>query len=259
MDVVSRFSFATGDSSPVELVNPFGRAPIALTCEHGGRTLPAALVDQAPPPDDMARHIAWDVGAAALARGLARRLDAALAIQPYSRLVVDCNRPRHAADLAPPVSDGTEVPFNRGLDAAEIDARWQAIHQPYHRAVSGLINARNRPALVAIHSFTPRLRAGAPRRMHAGMLARRDVTLAGALRDALLSAAPDLSVAVNEPYRIEDDSDYTIPVHGEARGLPHVLVEIRNDLIADAQGVDRWTGLLADSLKVAVPQVIGKP
>lgn len=258
MDLLTRFSLAAGDPSPVELVNAAGAAPVVLTCEHGGRSLPAALADRAPGPDDMARHIAWDVGAAALARGLSERLGAALAMQSYSRLAIDCNRPRHAADLALAMSDGTAVPFNDNLDQAELDARWDAIHAPFHRAIAGLLDARERVALVAIHSFTPRMRGGPPRAMNAGFLARTDLRLAESLRARLMRVEPGLSVALNEPYCIEDDSDYTIPVHGETRGLPHVLIEVRSDMIEHPAGVARWTSLLTVALADALPRVLGR-
>jgi predicted N-formylglutamate amidohydrolase len=247
---------APTDPAPAELVAPDAGAPLVLVCEHGGRLLPRALAAAAPAPRDMARHIAWDVGAAALARGLAAALRAPLALQPYSRLVIDCNRPRHAPDLAPAVSDGTPVPFNRALGEADLDARWQSIHRPFHAAVAGLLDARGPVALAAIHSFTPRLRGGPPRPMMAGLLARADLRLAEALRASLLAAEPGLAVALNAPYRIEDDSDYTLPVHGEARGLPNVLIEVRNDLIAGPDGVARWTGLLARALGEALPRTI---
>lgn len=246
---------APNDPPPVEVVGRDARAPVVLTCEHGGRSVPKRLADGAPPPEDMDRHIAWDVGAAELARALADRLRAPLALQPYSRLVVDCNRPRHAPDLTPAISDGSPIPFNQGLDEAGRETRWQAIHQPFHRAVSDLLDRRGPAALVAIHSFTPRMRDGAPRPMAAGLLARRDGALAATMRDAMLARAPGLTVALNAPYRIEDDSDYTIPVHGEGRGLPHVLVEIRNDLIADAPAVQRWADLLAHALDHALPRL----
>jgi predicted N-formylglutamate amidohydrolase len=246
------------DPVPAELVNAAAPGALVLTCEHGGRALPRALASGAPGPRDMARHIAWDVGAAALARRLAQRLGAPLALQPYSRLVIDCNRPRHAADLAPAVSDGTPVPFNQGLEESELDIRWQTIHQPFHAAVARLLDARSPAALVAVHSFAPRLRGGPPRRMMAGLLARADLRLAEALHAALLAAEPGLAVVLNAPYRIEDDSDYTIPVHGERRGLPHVLIEVRNDLIARPAGVARWTGLLPRAFGEALPRLLGK-
>jgi len=233
---------------------------VVLTCEHGGRALPRALAESAPPAPEMARHIAWDLGAEATARQAAERLGAPLAIQRYSRLVIDSNRPRHAPDLAPATSDGTGIAFNSAIGEAGLEARWQAIHAPFHRAVTRLLDNRAaRPtALVAVHSFTPRLRitGGAARPWHVGLLARADLALAEALADALGHVAPDALVTFNQPYRIEDDSDYTIPVHGEARGLPHVLVEIRNDLIREPEGAARWGLLLARSLAEALPRVL---
>ena len=250
MDAVA-FALDAADPPPVEIVGSRASRPLVLSCEHGGRALPAHLAERAPGPEDMARHIAWDIGAAEVARGLADRLGAALCLQPYSRLVIDCNRPRHAPDLAPAVSDGTRVPFNAGLAKSERDARWTAIHAPFHAALAGLLDARPGAALVAVHSFTPCLRGGASRPMMAGLLVRRDRRLAEGLMRELAARAPEVAVVFNQPYRIEDDSDYTIPVHGERRGLPHVLIEIRSDLIAEAAGVGRWTALLADALAAA--------
>ena len=254
----THFALEAGDPSPVEMVGGHKRGSVVLTCEHGGRAIPRALGESAPPAPEMARHIAWDLGAEATARQVAEQLGAPLVIQRYSRLVIDSNRPRHAPDLAPSTSDGTEVPFNRTLDEAGIEARWQAIHAPFHRAVARLLDDRaSRPtALVAIHSFTPRLRGGAARPWHVGLLARADTALAEVLAEALGHHAPDALVTFNQPYRIEDDSDYTIPVHGEARGLPHVLVEIRNDLIREPEGAARWGMLLARSIADALPRVL---
>ncbi len=245
------------DPHPVTLVNAGGRTPLVLTCEHGGQALPASLQEGAPSVEDMARHIAYDPGAAAIARGLAARLDAPLVLQPFSRLVIDCNRPRHAPDLVPAVSDGSAIPFNQGLDQDQIEARWQAIHQPFHRTVADLISAHDQPALLAVHSFTRKLRSQPPRSMAIGLLARQDQTFARMLRDALLAIQADLKVVFDAPYQIEDDSDYTIPTHAEPGRLPHLLLEIRNDLIADATGVDAMVDLLSSALSVTLPGVVG--
>ena len=252
------FALEPGAPPPVELVDGDKRGPVVLTCEHGGRAVPRALSASAPPASEMARHIAWDLGAEATARQVAKQLGAPLVIQRYSRLVIDSNRPRHAPDLAPATSDGIGIPFNSAIGEAGLEARWQAIHAPFHRAVARLLEDRvARPtALVAVHSFTPRLRGGAARPWHVGLLARADMALAEAVAEALGHHAPEALVTFNEPYRIEDDSDYTIPVHGEARGLPHVLVEIRNDLICEPKGATRWGSLLAQSIAEALPRIL---
>lgn len=243
------------DPTPVIIVNAGGRAPLVLTCEHGDRMVPAALAEGMPSADDMARHIAYDPGAADIARALAERLDAPLALQPYSRLAIDCNRPRHAADLAPAESDGSCIPFNQDLGDDALEARWQAIHQPFHRAVDELIAARGHPALLAVHSFTRQLRGQPPRSMALGLIARKDKTFARSLHGEMSAVQTDLEIAFDAPYQIEDISDYTIPTHGEARGLPHLLLEIRNDLIADAAGIDRMVGLLSSALAPTLSRI----
>lgn len=239
------------EDDPDPFVIRAGGGGIVLCCEHGGRALPACLALDAPPPEDMNRHIAWDVGAAAVADRVAARLGAPLATQPYSRLVIDSNRPRQSPDLAPPVSDGSRIPFNSGLTETALDVRWAAIHQPFHAAVAALIDAGRPHAFASIHSFSPRLRGGPARPMSVGLLVRRDPAFADAIFTALARLTPADRVVMNEPYRIEDESDYTIPVHAEARGLDHALIEIRNDLISDEAGLERWSGLIAEALAEA--------
>lgn len=252
------FVLAPDDPPPVELVGGHRRGPVVLTCEHGGRGVPRILRDNAPPASEMVRHIAWDLGAEATARHIAEQLDAQLVIQRYSRLVIDCNRPRQAPDLAPAISDGTAIPFNSAIGEADIEARWQAIHAPFHDSVAGLLDDRAaRPtALVAVHSFTPRLNGGDARTWHLGLLARADMALAEDMAEALGNNAPEAVIAYNQPYQIEDSSDFTIPTHGEARSLPHVLIEIRNDLICRPEGAARWGMLLAWSIAEALPRVL---
>ncbi|MEO1016647.1 MAG: N-formylglutamate amidohydrolase [Pseudomonadota bacterium] len=256
MPTTPPFSFGAGDPAPVELVREDGKAAMVVVCEHGGRAVPEPLRDRMPPASDMDRHIAWDVGAADIAHGISAKLDAPVAIQRYSRLVIDCNRRRHAMDLTPAVSDQSAIPFNAELNEAEIDARWHGIHQPFHDTVANLFDQRDRVALVAIHSFTPQMRDGATRPMEVGLLVRQDPALAIALREEILTKDSALEVVFNAPYRVDDDSDYTIPVHGEARLLPHVLIEIRNDLIANAAGAEHWADLMADALAAAVSNVL---
>lgn len=239
------------DPAPVEVLRPEGRFPAVLVCEHAGRAVPASLDGLGLPEAELGRHIGWDIGAEGVARRLSDALDAPLVIQRYSRLVIDCNRPADAADLIPAVSDGTAIPGNAGLDPAQRAARWAAIHAPFHAAVSRVLDVRDATpvALLAVHSFTPRMRSGGERPWHAGLLSRRDPALGEALMSALRRADPSLNLAANVPYTIEDESDYTIPLHAETRGLPHALLEIRNDLIAAPQGQVRWAALLADAMR----------
>ncbi len=246
------------DPQPVELVNPDGISPFVLCCEHAGRAIPGSLGDLGVAAAEMDRHIAYDVGAEGLARQLSELLDAPLIMQRYSRLVVDCNRPFEAPDCFPEISDGTRVPANAGLSAMEKHRRFNALHKPFHGALTRLLDnhvADSRASvLVAVHSFTPRLAGGADRPWQLGVLSNRDGRLAHRFLSVFQSLNPGIPSAHNQPYVVDDESDYTIPVHGEARGLPHVLIEVRHDLIEDVTGQAWWAGLIADSLVSALDQ-----
>lgn len=248
------------DPAPFEIVNPDVRSPVVLICEHAGRAVPVRLGDMGLRPDDMERHIAFDLGAERLARRLSAALDSPLVLQRYSRLVIDCNRPLAAPDAIPEVSDGTPVPANRGLAEVDRRARYDEIHQPFHHAVTALLDRRNdsrmQSVVVTLHSFTPKL-GGVPRTCHLGVLYNRDPRLADAIMAAADATTHGLRIVRNAPYSVDDISDYTIPVHGEQRGLRHALLEVRNDLIADEAGLDTWTSLLEQLLNDAVTRLAG--
>lgn len=236
-----------GDLPPFELINPHGASPWLFTADHAGQAIPRALGDLGLPPGEIDRHIGWDIGIAGVARHLASMLDAWTILQTYSRLVIDCNRPLDSPTLIVQASDGTSVPANAALPAQARAARVREIFRPYHDTIVQALDQRGdaqRPTLlVTLHSFTPAM-AGVARPWHCGVLYHRDARLAHALRDALLTEG-DLVVGDNQPYAVSDTSDYAIPVHGESRGLPHVELEIRQDLIADEAGQLGWAMRLA--------------
>ena len=244
-----------GDPPVFELLCPQGRSPWLFTVDHAGQAIPARLGDLGLPAGEIDRHIGWDIGIAGVARRLAAELDAWTLLQRYSRLVVDCNRPLDSPTLIVERSDGTEVPANHGLDAAARQARLDAIFHPYHARIVQALDQRRaegRPTLLAaLHSFTPAM-GGVARPWHCGVLYNRDPRLAHALRDAL-RAEGDLVVGDNQPYSVSDSSDYAIPVYGEGRRLPHVELEIRQDLIADAAGQQAWAMRLARILRAITP------
>lgn len=215
--------------------------------DHAGCAVPRSLRALGLAEADLQRHIGWDLGIAGVAQALSARLDATLVMQPYSRLVIDCNRPLQAPDSIAAVSDGTAIPGNRALSPEEVQQRREAIFLPYHAAIARLLDdrqARGQPSvLIALHSFTP-VWNGQPRPWHAGVLYGRDARLGRALLQAL-GLEPDLVIGDNQPYDLSDATDHTIPVHGERRGLLHVELEIRQDLIADPQGQQQWAALLA--------------
>lgn len=235
------------DPAPVEIVNPAGSGDVLLVCEHAGREIPSSLGDLGIAASEMDRHIAYDIGARDLALMLSERLDAPLVAQRYSRLVIDCNRPTEADDSIPPVSDGTEIPANRKLDARQRAQRATEIFEPFDRALAEAIRDRRPKAIFAIHSFNPVLR-GVSRPWDIGFLYRKDARTSPALKRYLLAAAPDLSIGMQEPYAISDQSDWFVPVHGERNGIAHSLIEVRNDHISHPEGVARFAGLLAGAI-----------
>lgn len=247
-----------GDPVPFVTVNPAGGSPVVLICEHAGRAVPRRLGDMGVSVADMRRHIACDLGAEGLARCLSDALDAPLILQPYSRLVIDCNRPLSAPDAIPEISDGTPVPANQGLTPADRQDRHDAVHRPFHRAVADVLDRRKDrrmpTTVVTVHSFTPHL-AGVARRCHLGVLYNRDARLADAIMAVSAKAGHQFRVVRNAPYSVDDASDYTVPVHGERRGLKHVLLEVRNDLISDATARQRWAALLQRLLTGALQQM----
>ena len=232
---------------PVHEHNADGRSPFLLICDHYGRLIPRMLGNLGLSESELTRHIAWDIGIAGVAEQLAAQLDAHLVAQRYSRLVIDCNRPPHVASSIPLISEAITIPGNEGLTREAAEARRQAIFDPYHRRIGEIIDQRlhaGRPTvLVSLHSFTP-VYARIARPWHIGTLYNRDTVLPPLLLQHLRREG-DLVVGNNEPYAVSDETDYTIPVHGERRGLMNTGIEIRQDLISDEAGQQAWADRLA--------------
>ena len=247
---------AADEPAPVRVLRPEGRSPFFLTADHAGRLIPARLSMLGLDETERVRHIAWDIGIAGVTERLSEALNATAALQLYSRLVIDCNRDPAAADSIAEVSEATAIPGNRALSATERKARREAIFDPYHGAIAVLLDRRRMAAqttvLVAMHSFTPVFKREA-RAMQVGVLYNRDIRLARSLL-ALLRAEGDLIVGDNAPYRVSDATDYGIPVRGERRGLVHVEIEIRQDLITGEAGQVEWAARLARLL----PEAMGR-
>lgn len=238
---------AANEPDPVGVVNPKpaangpGKHKFLLIGDHAGRAVPRALAGLGVATAEMDRHIAWDIGVRALGEALAARLDVPFVHQRYSRLVIDCNRDPGRADAMPVVSDGTAIPGNVGLSAAARAARVAAIHAPYQQAIADRLGPDT--ILIALHSFTPRLKTGQPRPWHVGILHDRGNTRFSLAVLAALQAEPELTVGNNEPYRM-DDIDYSVPRHAYP-ARPYVEFEVRQDLIADPAGVAAWCERLA--------------
>ena len=229
---------------------PHGRSHYFLTCDHAGARVPRRLGSLGVSAKDMGRHIAWDIGAAAVAVRLSAALDACAVLQTYSRLVIDCNRRPGIPESIVRLSESTRIPGNEVVTLEEAAAREREIFRPYHDRIRTELEqrtAQQRPTLlVSVHSFTPRFH-GKQRPWHAGVLYNRDARLATELLQHLREE-PGLVIGDNEPYSVGDTTDYTIPEHGERRGLPHVGIELRQDLIEGEPGQCEWAERLARAL-----------
>ena len=244
---------APDEPSAVRVLRESGTADVFLTADHAGRRIPRSLASLGLAPHELERHIAWDIGIAGVTELLSDALDATAVLQTYSRLVIDCNRNPSWPTAIPEISENTPVPGNIGLTATDRAVRVAGVFTPYHDRITALLDARaaagRRSVFVAMHSFTPVFK-GESREMHVGVLYDRDTAFADALL-RLLRAEPGLVVGANAPYAVTPDSDYGVPVHGEQRGLRHVEIEIRQDLIAEPDGQAAWAALFARLLVAA--------
>jgi predicted N-formylglutamate amidohydrolase len=229
-------------------VNPAGRAPFVLLCEHASRLLPPGYGRLGLEAAELDRHIAWDIGAAELATRVACLLDAPLFLAGYSRLLIDLNRPPDSPTSIPEISEATFIPGNVGLDAAERRRRHEIWFKPFHDAVAAFLEARNGTAttVIGIHTFTPVFK-GVSRGWQAGVLFRQAETLGERLAEAIEKRC-GTPVGRNEPYRVTLEEDYTVPVHGDGQNRPAALIEVRQDLVTDVFGIERWSRLLAAAL-----------
>ena len=238
-----------GPSDPpaVELFDEHGKAPVLVTCDHASNRVPQILAGLGLSHADLRLHIGWDIGAAGVTRWLAKRLDALAILAGYSRLVVDCNRDVADTTSMPAVSDGVRIPGNEGLSEGTRQQRIAAMFQPYHRAIERALDRfasrRVHPAVLSIHSFTPAMN-GMARPWHVGVLWDKDPRIPVPLLAALRRES-GLAVGDNEPYSAREPAGFTVRTHAVGRGLPHVALEIRQDLIADVAGEREWADRLA--------------
>jgi predicted N-formylglutamate amidohydrolase len=241
------------DPAPFRVLQGEPESPYIVICDHAGRSVPRALGSLGLSDADLDRHIAWDIGAAALARKLGAELGAWVILQEYSRLVIDCNRPLTSPTSIVQESEDTIIPGNLAISPAQAEARAHCIFGPYHARISRELGERaargQASVLIFLHTFTPVFR-GEARPWHAGVLHHKDTRLALPLLRGLRSI-PQLVIGDNEPYAASDATDYGLVEHGERRGLLHVELEVRQDLLADAADQAAWATRLAGLLREA--------
>ncbi|WP_374435106.1 N-formylglutamate amidohydrolase [Tabrizicola sp.] len=220
-----------------------------VTCDHASNRVPGWVNggDLGIPAEDMARHIAWDVGAAGVASQLGRRLDSPVILSDFSRLVIDPNRGEDDPTLVMQLYDGTIIPANRHIGPEGVEERLDRLYRPYHAAYARLAALRPDRVIVAVHSFTPCLRGRAPRPWHVGVLySHLDERFSKPLI-ARLMAETDLCIGDNEPYSGHLPGD-AIDRHALRLGRHNTLIEVRNDLIGTAEHQAHWAARLAPIL-----------
>lgn len=237
--------------APVAVFNATGTSPWLLVCEHASNYIPASFRNLGLDAGALTEHIAWDPGAVEVARGLASLIDAPLVESRLSRLIIDCNRALDAPDLVPELCETTVIPANRSLDPRQREERIALSHRPFHAQIERLITTRMKRGLpswlVTIHSFTPVYR-GVARPWQVGIIHDNDTRVAAPLIAALREDAT-LDVGVNEPYSPADGVYYTLQRHARPHNKPCVMIEIRNNEIADARSQAAWAGRFAAILK----------
>lgn len=238
------------DPTPVEVIDGSPESEVMLICDHASAALPESLGTLGLPDSEMGRHIAIDIGAAPLTRNLADHFKATAVLAGYSRLLIDCNREVDDHTSIREISEGTIIPGNRRLSSVDRAARIEAVFHPYHAAIRDCLQSlqRNslRPAVVAMHTFTPSFH-GIDRPWEVGILSGRDRRIADPLIAAL--EAESLTVGDNQPYSAMAFAGYTIEAHAMSAGLANVMIEVRQDLVADDDGVRQWTDILCRVLE----------
>lgn len=251
--------FTEADGEPVAVDNPSGKSDVLLVCEHASLRLPERYGDLGLSQDALTSHIAWDPGALDVARRMSKSLDATLIHQRFSRLLYDCNRPPESPAAIRDVSEVFRIPGNENLTEAERSRRTTGLYLPFQGRIRDEIAARRgagrQTVLVTVHSFTP-VYFGKQREVEIGILHDTDARLA----DRMLEAAADTSlyrVMRNEPYGPADGVTHTLELHALPAGLLNVMIEIRNDLIADDNGQDVAADFLSGLLRESLTKIHG--
>lgn len=238
------------DDPGFESLRPEGRSRFVLICDHATNRIPGELDRLGLGEGVLATHIAWDIGAAGVARRLAERFDAPAILSTVSRLVIDCNRHPDAPDLIPEISDGTIIPGNRGLTDHARSRRLERWFSRYHAAIEALLDDRGRsghlPMVISVHSMAATLQ-GIARPWQVALATHHERRFAEPVL-AALRRLEGVAVGDNQPYDLDPAIDFSIPHHAMRRNLPHLQVEFRQDQVGDAAGQETWARRFADAV-----------
>jgi predicted N-formylglutamate amidohydrolase len=256
-NISSESLLSPDEPGPFQVLNPLAEVPILLVCDHASCRIPQSLGDLGLDPFARRCHLAIDIGAGSLTEELAASLGVTAVVARYSRLVVDLNRQLMDTGAFLEYGDGILISGNRNLRQEDKDSRADALYWPYHQAVDEQVqrlrNAGPPPAFISVHSFTPVLN-GQSRPWQMGILWDKDTQL----RDIFMEefSAAGYTVGDNEPYSGKAPQDFTIDHHAEEIGLPHIGIEIRQDLVADAAGVEKIANIMHEII-ASIPDRIG--
>lgn len=240
------------DPPAYSIINQQGKGKVLLVGDHASNTIPTALGNLGLDQASLEQHIAYDIGTAKLVNHLSQHLDAPAVLAGYSRLVIDLNRSLEDDSLMPEVSDETVIEGNQNMSVEQRNQRIHSFYTPYRKAIDGMLHGFREsaivPAFIAIHSFTPQM-AGFTRPWQVGILWDKDPRIPLPLMENLRAHPDRLNIGDNEPYSGRHPADYTIDHHAEASGIPHVSIEIRQDLVDTEEGAERWATILDDALR----------
>ena len=241
-----------GDPPPYTIINEQGKARVLLVGDHASNAVPKILDRLGLDDAALGQHIAYDIGTRKLINHLSQHLDAPAVVAGYSRLVVDLNRGLEDASVMPEVSDNTVIKGNQNMSQEHRSQRVHSFFTPYRTAIDMMLNRFKQneivPAFISIHSFTPEM-ADFSRPWHVGVLWDKDPRIPLPLMENLRAHPDGFNIGDNEPYSGKDLADYTIDHHAEAAGLPHVSIEIRQDLVNTEEGAEHWACILDDALR----------
>jgi predicted N-formylglutamate amidohydrolase len=241
-----------GDPPPCTVINEQGQGKVLLVGDHASNAMPKVLGNLGLDENALEQHIAHDIGTRKLVHHLSQHLDAPAVLAGYSRLVIDLNRSLEDESLMPEISDNTFIPGNQNMSAEHRNQRIHSFYTPYRKAIDGMLHGFREngivPAFIAIHSFTPQM-AGFARPWHVGILWDKDPRIPLPLMNNLRAHPEGFNIGDNEPYSGKHPADYTIDHHAEAAGIPHVSIEIRQDLVDTEAGAERWATILDDALR----------